>query len=738
MTINRFFQRKRFAEFQPLSMQEMAYPYEKQEQRDNQKDAIMLKAAELGLNLDAHSVDQPYAEELATGFNSRVEGLISNSSDMGVRDMFRSYAEIVRDKVNIEQTSAKQLAQRKGTIEGTYKYIQEADNLDDEERNYFLNDYRYKLEKSGAMGKLPGVDFTKSYDYLESKKAIEESVKDLKSSDLEGNGFMSAVGSANSYTDIWRNISKEGVSGNRILQNIAGMVGAREVVDENGEKSIRGVITNRELDASLNQRYITSGMAQLYEQSGGEEGMSLTDYKEIEASKLLQGALSHVTQNTDYNFNFVKDQATLMKIKADEEAANSVTIGSNASVQTLTSTAFGGETPSYEALETNRTNLVNSLLELEKELKQPNLDKSTIESLTSKISDTKDKLYLTNEMYNKVKPIFENNKDEKADELIANIKKLTTDSYSKTLSKAEQDNITRNVKNGLYTVQTVGNGYAAKLKILDSNGKEVTTIDYNIDLWKLSENDSEQRKIIKGELEKYTNISNTVFTASGTTLPGFTPGQNTTFWTKTLPQHISNPANYNNFTTMQNTRVVDEINELDPKSRDSIIESMNKLDASNVSISTHPSLSNDMMLSIKVPYLDKDNKWQSKDFQLSMNSNKITIGNFATDNYTKTPAWNYTAKINMIKASGLTGEGLKIPSLPNFTADISEKNEITGATIHGQKFTPSAAQEFMMKYLPLFQNEAIQQHYSTYIYTSLQEGKSLEDIYLDIYYNEKN
>lgn len=725
--VNRFFQRKRFAEFQPLSMQEMAFPFEKQEARTRENMAMASKLSSLGLDINNLPVDNPYVEQnVLPNWQKQKDELVKSylAPNANARELAAKTYELYNTKQQIEGTTGKYLGQRLNTYNQKLKELEEDKTLNSNERNALKAQlYNAFTEYAGGANPLEGVElprWTASYNPTDVEKRVQDSLKTVVDRD-------NVVGKAlegfnpNEYTSVYQFLSGKGVD----------------------SKKIEAV-----LDPLINDVGLKQSLRQQYDLMGGEEafGQSFEEYRENTFNDLLNSAIAaKAGYNYDIDRMTFEDDLRKQKFIDNYEFSKNASIGSNGTVLNITSTAFADGNTSLGGLETNRTNLTNRQAELKQLLANPNLDESLVSQYTSQLADVTDRLALTNKIYNEVKPVFDANKNETDLAIIDKINSLSENELRNNLLSTELKDsalpitsIIEGVSSGILNVKKSdktynSNGVPVKSSahtVTDSNGNTVGSFtgDAGNYLLELYNNDSKQRKVIKSQLEKYNNISLDTFTSTGDNLPGYSDAQNKDFWDNELPKFIGNISNVQNFSLLNGTRIADEVNALDGKEKETMLENLSKLDKSNVSIGTNPNLTGDLIMSIKVPYQDKDGNLKSKDFQLSMDNNGIVIGNEATANITQTPQWELQSKIRMIQSTGNTGE-VTIPSLSNWVFNVTDNNDVSKIVIKGvdgeeKEFTESKAMELYTKYYP-------------YIKAAEAEGWSQNEIYSSIFAKEK-
>lgn len=328
--VNRFFQRKRFAEFQPLSMQEMAFPFEKQEARTRENMAMAAKLSEMGLNIDNLAVDNPYAEELLNKFkpvrDEAVNYMLSPNANW--REGAKKFMNVSNLKNEIENTGGKYLGQRKALQLAQLERLKNAQNLSEKDRNYIQSQINniFTESYSGEGNPLEGaknVNWTDSYDFAETTKQITDRVKALKPSALD-TGTITKLGNANDYTEVFKILQGKGLSPNTILQAMSPWVSS--TINDKGE--LEFVNLQDDLTKSILQGYAANGNS-IYD----EDGNITTDaknYLKEETNRLLDTGLAQAFSEFDVNFKFLEDAGAVKKLETPETLVQAMrTIGAN-------------------------------------------------------------------------------------------------------------------------------------------------------------------------------------------------------------------------------------------------------------------------------------------------------------------------------------------------------------------------------------------------------------------------
>lgn len=335
--INRFFQRKRFAEFQPLSMQEMAFPFEKQEARTRENMAMAAKLSEMGLNIDNLAVDNPYAEQLLNKFkpvrDEAVNYLLSPNANW--KEGAKKFMNVSNLKNEIENTGGKYLGQRKALQLAELERLKNAEDLSEKDRNYIQSQINniFTESYSGEGNPLEGaknVNWTKSYDFAETTKQITDRVKALKPSafvDKDGKidtGTISKIQNANDYTEVFKILQGKGVSANTILQAMSPWVSS--TLNDKGE--LESVDLQDDLTKSILQGYAASGNP-LYDENG-DITKEAKDYLAEETDRLLNTGLAQAFSEFNVDFKFLEDAGAKKILETPETLVQAMrTIGAN-------------------------------------------------------------------------------------------------------------------------------------------------------------------------------------------------------------------------------------------------------------------------------------------------------------------------------------------------------------------------------------------------------------------------
>lgn len=279
--VNRFFQRKRFAEFQPLSMQEMAFPFEKQEARTRENMAMASKLSSLGLDINNLPVDNPYVEQnVLPNWQKQKDELVKSylAPNANARELAAKTYELYNTKQQIEGTTGKYLGQRLNTYNQKLKELEEDKTLNSNERNALKAQlYNAFTEYAGGANPLEGVElprWTASYNPTDVEKRVQDSLKTVVDRD-------NVVGKAlegfnpNEYTSVYQFLSGKGVDPKRI-------------------KALLNPLKN---DVGLNQ-----SLRQQYDLMGGEKafGQSFEEYRENTFNDLLNSAIA---AKAGYNYD---------------------------------------------------------------------------------------------------------------------------------------------------------------------------------------------------------------------------------------------------------------------------------------------------------------------------------------------------------------------------------------------------------------------------------------------------
>ena len=326
MSVNRFFQRRRFAEFQPLTMQEMAFPYEKKAQRDKENADLALKMGSIGLELDYHSIDTDVAKQAYGLMDTKRQEILDKvySGQISRSEAAREIIGLNDYKRKLMQEYGTPLAQRKARIAADLARMDkdhEKDRINSRDYNSKRSQYASNLSAwDGNMDNvnlgIPNVNWVDSYDVNQLTKDVIASVSDLKPTALN-TGTIAKLGNANSYTDVFKTLQTDGVLGSTILARISPYITTE--VDKDG-KVVNARISDEYL-ASVEQAWESAGKP-TYE--GMTEKESKAHYVDIEESKLINSALAGAYTNINTGFKFLSDEVKKDALLTD---ANTFTAG---------------------------------------------------------------------------------------------------------------------------------------------------------------------------------------------------------------------------------------------------------------------------------------------------------------------------------------------------------------------------------------------------------------------------
>lgn len=664
MAVNRFFQRKRFAEFQPLSMQEMAFPFEKQEARTRENMAMAAKLSSLGLDINNLPVDNPYVEQnILPNWQKQKDELVKSylAPNANARELAAKTYELYNTKQQIEGTTGKYLGQRLNTYNQKLKELEEDKTLNPNEKNALKAQlYNAFTEYQGGANPLEGVElprWTASYNPTEVEKRVQSALNTLVDRDVKV-GEAIAGFEPNEYTDVYQFLNAKGIDPKRI-------------------KTLLNPLKN---DVGLNQ-----SLRQQYDLMGGEEafGQSFDEYRENTFNDLLNSAIA---AKAGYNYNIDRMTFENAVEKENELALNSLGwIGDNLTLEEVSSTAFEG-TPSVENNEKRIDNLISSIDNLGKDIANNNYKGDLLERKTNQLTSLRRQL----EMAQKVKEnLYEGFSDAEVQQM---------ENSRITLGKYLKDSNTTVPLEDLFLSQ---DKLLEKYNVKDDNASRQVFLNTIGDIKSSLRNslpteydiyNNWNSKVNAKLSDKYSSISRPVYSKTGGVMPGMSATESKTFWAET-EDYASNIGNWmdarlvikgqlGESQTLQSYLTANDI-EYGSKEYEAINKEIEKA-AKSLKIGQHPTLSDEGIWNISVALPGEDGKVTAVDLALSTENIKTE----ATEMLKKSPLWKFESLASTAAASGLDSfKEIGLEQYGDWTWHFNENIGIDKVSIDGEDYS---------------------------------------------------